>query len=1166
MNRFLQDNIKASLEYPESPFYLFPENIWHFQTNRPIPGKTTLNVPVNANLHENYNQDQTLFPIDVYYLTYSEHETFYVLWIPLIEKFVQVKRSDDANLQKNIIRDEIKKTVYAHTKGKWQDVLVESSCITSFEVQHFTFTVDDPTLTQHYTEQLRKEEFNNELKPSDVGLTEVVKCSAHQLSGFENQVERMTESLSLDRPISVLIVGEPGVGKTSLWKQFAQRAIQNHSNFSCYSTTPIIMGANDYEDMDYQPDTRLEQIAQFAKKHRGAYYLGNLWELNQVGQYYRHPISVADYLVPYLEKKSFGVVAECNNEQFADLEQAKPGLIQLFDVIKLEPTNTEATNNILHKSAEGYKNIQISDEAISTITGLYKKYSAYESLPGAAVKFLDLLLSKNANIGKKEINKSDVIDFFTLQTGLPNFLLDPAIPFDHAEAKQFFTSRVIGQDGTSDSGDPNSQDVNAVDTVVALLETVKSGLARQTGPIATLLFIGPTGVGKTEMAKALAEYLYSDPSRMIRLDMSEYSDPDSADRLINGLNGGEGILTSQVRAQPFGVVLLDEFEKADPSVFDMFLQVMGEGRLTDSSGRLAVFTNCVIILTSNLGVDTYEKTSMAMQQSQQDTTQEHFTEAVAKLVRPELLNRIDRIVPFRALSKPVLREILNLEFKSVNRRLGVRWRQLNISYDDAVIDKLVELGYTPKFGARPLRRTVETYILHPLAEALAKRNSKTPYDVRFSLSQKKNKAAENSVKPEQLFNISIKSRAQDSNSKTPALSAQQIAFFLQQYRSFAMMVNSVYHCDYVESLQSQVLYEEQCLSERSANNPYFKRSNKQQIILTHNIHKDVISRLYQMRQKAFSLENDMIYDYLTSKERFSNRVLGNSPDSADFLVAKDEFRQAFEDLFFCLFPINKGVAYFSSEDTSCNVFFELLLSGIVPSDLISGICLYTNHIESIQTYLDRYTTKDSVYRWVDNDGNINTEKSKKDLLARMKPDRKRLVNTEKDKDDVSALGKSLAENFKYFIIECDPSQFGSIYKTNEFAVNSSMMSIETADRHSMLLLSALGGVHVMEGMDYYKDGELTKKDLRFHIGFYSHEQCQFRIQSSERSDYSWMSHHYQFSSSKPLKEYSSDKGFYFSNGVDKSNRIMFDIDSLKKYFDDYIVKFLYWNFVTQRIG
>ncbi len=299
----------------------------------------------------------------------------------------------------------------------------------------------------------------------------------------------------------------------------------------------------------------------------------------------------------------------------------------------------------------------------------------------------------------------DVTTAFSYETGLPSWLLEPSARLDLQAAHAWFAERVIGQE-------------QAVSAVVDLLATVKAELARPGRPIASLLFIGPTGVGKTEMAKALAEFLYQDRRRMTRIDMSEYADPAAAERLIGG-GGREGLLTSKVREQPFGVVLLDEFEKAHPRLFDLLLQVLGEGRLTDATGRLADFRNSVIIMTSNLGVDSFGRAAAGFAgPSAASDAPEHFAREVERFLRPEMFNRIDRIITFVPLEKATLRQIARRELGLLERRDGIRYRDLRLQFAEGVVDAVVEHGYDPRYGARPIKRTVARYVLAPLAARL----------------------------------------------------------------------------------------------------------------------------------------------------------------------------------------------------------------------------------------------------------------------------------------------------------------------------------------------------------------------------------------------------------------------------------------------------------------
>ena len=241
------------------------------------------------------------------------------------------------------------------------------------------------------------------------------------------------------------------------------------------------------------------------------------------------------------------------------------------------------------------------------------------------------------------------------------------MPLDLAGTHAWFAARVVGQS-------------DAVNLVTDLLATVKAGLTRPNRPIASLLFIGPTGVGKTEMAKAVAEFLFGSKDRLTRFDMSEYADPVAVRRLVGGAFGSEGLLTAKVREQPFSVLLLDEVEKADGSFFDLLLQVLGEARLTDAGGRLADFRNTVVILTSNLGAESYRRGTPGFVGSGvgKAESQEHFARAVEQFLRPEMFNRLDRIVPFAPLGTEVIRTIADREWQKVLHRDGVRFRELTL--------------------------------------------------------------------------------------------------------------------------------------------------------------------------------------------------------------------------------------------------------------------------------------------------------------------------------------------------------------------------------------------------------------------------------------------------------------------------------------------------------
>lgn len=310
------------------------------------------------------------------------------------------------------------------------------------------------------------------------------------------------------------------------------------------------------------------------------------------------------------------------------------------------------------------------------------------------------------NLVKQQVDEHDVATVLARWTKIPVEKLTVSESEKLLTMEETLKERVIGQD-------------EALEKITHAIQMHRTGLTDPNRPIGSFLFLGPTGVGKTEVARTLADFLFNDPHKMIRIDMSEYMEKHSVARLIGappGYVGYEegGQLTEQVRRQPYSVILFDEIEKAHPDVFNIFLQILDEGNLTDGQGRSISFKNCIIIMTSNIGSD-----SILEAKSLTDEVKQKIEKLLNTKFRPEFLNRIDAIVFFKMLDEKDILRIVDIQIADLQKRLQEKGVQLSI--DEAVLKKLAHEGYVPEFGARPLKRAVQNLITVPLSQYLLKK-------------------------------------------------------------------------------------------------------------------------------------------------------------------------------------------------------------------------------------------------------------------------------------------------------------------------------------------------------------------------------------------------------------------------------------------------------------
>ncbi len=538
--------------------------------------------------------------------------------------------------------------------------------------------------------------------------SDLSKAALGPIYGLDEKAAELADYFRSDAPQSVLLVGPAGVGKTSLVYQLVKLSRQlglEQRRFWSTSGARIVSGMSGLGMWQ----ERCSKLIRQAHATRAILHLGSLFELMEAGKIDGQP-GVASMVKQSIAAGKLLAIAECTPEQLAVVEREDPILLRAFTQMELKEHSSSKIREILgsaSKTSFAMQNVGFSEQAIEELYRLHTRFATYSAMPATALRLMRTITDQAAEGTLVESDR--VARAFAEQTGLPQFLVDDSIPLDLASVSSQLAEQVIGQS-------------EPIELIVNLIATLKARMVRPGRPLATLMFIGPTGVGKTEMAKAIARLLYSDTSRMLRIDMSEYSSPWSAVKLIGKPGEGDGTLTSPIREQPFSVILLDEFEKADANVFDILLQVLGEGRLTDSHGRLADFRNAVVIMTSNLGAESFRDGGFGFGDGELPNWKQHFEREVRSFVRPEFLGRLDRIVAFRPLSKEVVKQIAIRELDKLRERPGLKYSDASIAFSDEAIDLMCNLGYQPKYGARPLRRAIERNVVIPLANALSEIN------------------------------------------------------------------------------------------------------------------------------------------------------------------------------------------------------------------------------------------------------------------------------------------------------------------------------------------------------------------------------------------------------------------------------------------------------------
>ncbi len=531
--------------------------------------------------------------------------------------------------------------------------------------------------------------------------------------GRDEVVEAILEHIRREGNRSLVLVGPPGVGKTCLVREVAHRLAGGRGKKPVLLQTScgVLMSDTRYLG-EWQ--TRAKRILDEAAASEGRLflYLTDAGDLMSAGTHSKSDESLGRFFAPAVEAGRLAILGECTPEVYRRGFEPFPEMKRLLPLLRVQEPPAEVVREIVRRAASE-RTAQLTESVLDRIHDLAGRFYPGEAQPGRTIRLLDLAIGVAGERESTEVAMEDVFTALEGSTGIPTLLFDDARPLDLGEVRRFFESRVLGQ-------------AEAVEAVVDRITLVKAGLTDPKKPMGVLLFVGPTGVGKTELVKALAEFVFGSEERMVRFDMSEYKDYSSFEKLIGDPKAGpraavpQGSLLTAVREQPFRVILFDELEKAHPNVFDLFLQLFDDGRLSDPSGTAVDFTQTIVVMTSNVGSAAFADTRVGFGSDRDGSVSSDVLKELKEFFRPEFLNRIDRIVVFRSLDASTLRTLVHRELGRVWLRSGIGRRRVRVDVEDSVIERLLAEGVSPEYGARPLKRAVERLVLLPVARRLVK--------------------------------------------------------------------------------------------------------------------------------------------------------------------------------------------------------------------------------------------------------------------------------------------------------------------------------------------------------------------------------------------------------------------------------------------------------------
>lgn len=516
----------------------------------------------------------------------------------------------------------------------------------------------------------------------------------------QQEIAAVVASLAAKR--SVLLVGDAGVGKTAILHGVAGELPRVARDLWELPTIAVLAGTRYLGDWQSKAQSILEDL----RDKKGILYFSDIWNVLTVGTTVNDPSSLFDFLRPRMVSGELLLVGEVTPERFQAM-QTLPLFASLFDVIRIAPLESDEIANIAQQYA-ATRQIPMGVREIRELIALCARFLPADRGPGQVLRLMqrvaDYSQEKKAIGEPEEIDSTFVEKVFSIYSGLPRFVVSRTTTMPAAEIRQWFRERIIGQE-------------RAIESIVEVITLFKAGLHDPGRPIGTLLFVGPTGVGKTELAKALARFLFGGESRLLRFDLSEFKDYHAFQMLVGDPDRPQqpARLLDPVRAQPFQVILFDEIEKAHPNVWDMLLQLLDEGHVSPPNGARANFRNTIVIATSNVGSQDTFKSGIGFISAGPGQIPIKSLESV---FRPELLNRFQHIVTFDGLTREHVRHIARREIQQLLAREGISSRNLAVEVGDDVLDAIVETGFDREYGARALKRQVQQRVLFPIAGRL----------------------------------------------------------------------------------------------------------------------------------------------------------------------------------------------------------------------------------------------------------------------------------------------------------------------------------------------------------------------------------------------------------------------------------------------------------------